>query len=152
MFSFFRKIFIKERSIAFIDGDQDLNLSILIYNKYLQETKTIFIRQMPENANPPKKLKNLSKLNSIYLSGFSTKKEIVDKCIAIYIHKAIIEGYTNITVVSSDYDFVDIFKLMSVINHAYAHIKFKLIIPHPLGKLSVLPHNVQNIEIIKEVY
>jgi len=149
MFALIRKLFIKRKDIAFIDGDQDLDLNIFVYKKYLLNTRTIFIRQQDKKANPPRKLKSLHKLETLYLNNFSKKKEIVDKCIAIYIHKVLTEGYNNITVVSSDYDFIDIFRLIITLETLPTHIKFRLIIPNPIGKTASLPDKYYNIEVVK---
>jgi len=139
------------KQIAFIDGDQLLINSIEIYNKYLlnDNGEVIYIRQLFSGAKPPKKVQKMANIEPLYLTGFTPGKEIVDKCIAIYMQKVLSEGYNHITVVSSDYDFIEIFRLLLIVDNRAKNVKFRMIIPKPVGRLKMLSNQVDNIEIIK---
>lgn len=147
-----RNWFRKSRKIAFLDGDQNIPSTIKAYTKYLANTGTEvhLIRMKPDGCKEPKALRNLDDtINKIYLSGYSTGKEVVDKFIAAYIQRAVIEGYDQITVVSSDYDFIDIFKMAVQVNPQAGQVTFRIIIPNVRGRLAELPEQVFNIEVIK---
>lgn len=152
LFSKFMSLFkSKEKRIAFIDGDQGIHGLIHAYHTYIANTntETHFIR-LRNSGGEPKGLKRLpTEVNRIYLEGFRTGKEIVDKYIAAYIQKAVTEGYTHITIVSSDYDFFDIFKMAVLVDDRASLLTFKLIVPKAEGMIKTLPHQVANIEIIK---
>lgn len=97
-----------------------------------------------------KVLTKLVDVNKIYLVGYSKGKEVVDKFIGAYIQKALSDGYTDITVVSSDYDFIDIFKMALVLNPTIDNnVSFRMIIPKPKGRLAALPTKVCNIDVIR---
>lgn len=146
----FFKRFSKSRKIAFLDGDQPLPGIISAYQKYLVGTETHLIRQMTGD-NTPKILKTLTDdVNQIFLSGYSTRKEVTDKFIGAYIQKVLAEGYTDITVVSSDYDFIDIFKMAVQLNPTASAVTFRLIVPTVKGAaLNALPAQLLNIEVVK---
>ena len=76
----------------------------------------------------------------------STGKEITDKFIAAYIQKAIADKFNSITVVSSDYDFIDIFKMAAQISDT-SKLKFRMIVPHAVGRLR--DTKIAGVEIIK---
>lgn len=143
-----KEYFKRDKSIAFIDGDQPIPPLLEVYNKYLKNTETHFVRAILSDANPPKALKKTG-FNKIYLRDLSAGKECTDKFIAAFIQKSLQEGYTNITVVSSDYDFVDIFKMAAQLN-PNAKVSFRLIVPRAEGKLKEIPNKFMNIEIVKE--
>lgn len=157
MFDKIRKLFNKTpvvRKIAFIDGDQSIPLALAAYHKYVANTgtETHLIRAMPQGDNPPKTLRtDRSKdINKIYLRGFSVGKEVTDKYIAGMIQKAIHDGFTHITVISSDYDFIDIFKMAVQINPEAANFTFQMVVPFAVGKkLHDAGTQVANINIIK---
>ena len=69
----------------------------------------------------------------------------VDKFIFGYIQTAIGKGYTDITIISSDYDFIDIFHMSNQLNTKV--ISFTLIIPRRIGRLKQLK-SMGNITII----
>jgi hypothetical protein len=136
------------RKIAFLDGDQPLPGILAAHHKYLQGVETHLVRLKAESAGEPHLLRKRVDINKIYLSGYSTGKEVTDKFIGAYIQKAVQEGYEDITVVSSDYDFLDIFKMSVVLNPAASEITFRIIIPNARGKLIDLPEKILNIEIV----
>lgn len=68
---------------------------------------------------------------------FPPEKEIVDKYISIASQQAIDDGCSKITVISSDYDFIDIFRMLQIANPTKA-IEFTLIAPSPSGRLDSL--------------
>ena len=146
-FKWFKK---SEKSIAFLDGDQSLPGILAAHHKYLLGIETHLVRLKDASAGEPKCLRKLDGVNKIYLSGYSASKEVTDKFIGAYIQKAVQDGYSNITVVSSDYDFIDIFKMAVVLNPGAANLKFRMIIPHAKGRLAELPEAVANIEIVRE--
>jgi hypothetical protein len=115
----------------------------------LYETETVFVYVKQEGHKEPKALRHESKFKKICLAGFGAGKETVDKFITAYIQKSLTKGYNDITVVSSDYDFIDIFKMITQLNPEYSDITFRIIIPRPLGRLKTLPEQMANIEIIK---
>jgi predicted RNA-binding protein with PIN domain len=140
----------KEKRIAFIDGDQVLDQLLNAYSKHVAETntETHFIK-LGAFDNTPKKLKKFPEINEVYLTGFTKKKEVTDKYIAAFINKAINEGYNHITVISSDYDFIDIFKMAVILDDKASKLVFRMIMPKMLGRASHLPSKIANIEIIK---
>lgn len=138
-----------EKKIAFLDGDQDLKKILAAYKKYLIGTETHLIRLQADSHLEPKQLRNIPALNKIYLSGYTRGKEIVDKFIGAYIQKSVQEGYTHITVVSSDFDFIDIFKMAVILNPEATNITFRIIVPNVQGRMCDMPDKVANIEIVK---
>lgn len=147
----FLKSFFRNKKIAFIDGDQDIHALLRSYRKYVANTgtETHFIRMKDEGSLEPKIMRNVTDMNKIYLSGMTKKKEAVDKFIGAYIQRAVSEGYAEISVISSDYDFIDIFKMAVQIDPRAMNITFRMIVPRPEGRLDELPEKVMNIEIIK---
>ena len=143
-------LFKRTRKIAFLDGDQPLPGILAAHQKYLLGTQTHLVRLRGENAGEPHILREVTGINKIYLTGYSTRKEVTDKFIGAYIQKALQDGFTDITVVSSDYDFIDVFKLAILLNPAASKVTFRLIIPSVKGaKLEALPEKLLNIEIVK---
>ena len=140
------------KKIAFIDGDQPIPTLIHAYENHLKGTNSeiLFVRQSSTGLAPKAVRSKMQGVNVILLSGYSTGKEVVDKFIAGYIQLAVCEGYEEITVVSSDYDFIDIFKMAVKINPIAGTIKFRLVIPQANGKTLDLPDQLLNIEIIKQ--
>lgn len=139
-----------EKRIAFLDGDQPLPGIINAYNLFLKGTETHLIRLQNSSHAEPKILKKLdSSINKIYLVDYTAGKEVVDKFITAYIQKAIDSKYTHITVVSSDYDFIDTFKMSVMLNPLASHVTFRMIVPKAKGRLSEFESNVVNIEIVK---
>jgi hypothetical protein len=99
----------------------------------------------------PRILRGVVGINKIYLGGFSTGKEVTDKFIGAYIQKAISDGYTHISVISSDYDFIDIFKLAIVLDDRAKNLTFRMIVPTKASKrLNEMPDRLLNIEIVRE--
>jgi hypothetical protein len=145
---FLLKLLKRKKKIAFIDGDQDLDPLLNAYETYLAgtNTETHFVRLRSTN-NEPKKLRNVA-FNRIYIDG-TAGKECVDKFIAAYIQKAVSERYDEITVVSSDYDFIDIFKMAVVVDPTASEITFRIIIPVARGRIKELPAKVANITVVK---
>lgn len=141
------------KKVAFIDGDQALAQNLEVYDQYIKGRgiEAHFIRQLLDGHNTPKALnkEQYKDLNKIFLSGLSHGKEVVDKFIGAYIQKCVCEGYKEITVVSSDYDFIDIFKMASQIDGRASGLTFRLIVPNAIGKLEKIPEQMLNIEIIK---
>lgn len=128
--SFFSRLFSwKPKRIAFLDGDQPLPQILDAYHEHLKGVETHLVRVMADGHNEPKILRHENDFNKIYLYGYTTGKEVTDKFIGANIQKAISDGYTEITVVSSDYDFIDIFKLAVTLNPKLKTINFKLIVP-----------------------
>ena len=153
MIKVFRKWFgiARDKKIAFLDGDRPLPGIIDAYKKYLIGTETHLVRAYTESKSnrEPHILRHLgADINKIYLSGYSTGKEIVDKFIAAYIQKALQDGYTHITVVSSGYDFIDIFKMAVTLNPGMSKVMFRMIVPRPQGRLDE-SMELANIEIVK---
>jgi hypothetical protein len=140
----------KAKSIAFLDGDQPLPGIIAAYDKYLKGTETHLVRTRGEGSGEPHILRGDFGFNKIYLTGYTARKEITDKFIGAYIQKAVSDGYTEITVVSSDYDFIDTFKMAVVLDSSAANVTFRMIIPHAKGRLQDLPDSIRNISIIRE--
>lgn len=152
MFSVFKKFFQKPvKKIAFIDGDQDVQSLLNAYTKHVANTgtETHFIRMKREEHSEPRQVKNRTDFNKIYLSGLTAKKEVVDKFIAAYIQRAISEGYHEISVISSDYDFIDIFKMAVMIDEKANNVKFRMIVPKAKGRMADTPDQMFNIQIIK---
>lgn len=153
MFKWFKK---RERRIAFIDGDQSLPDVLRAHQKYVVGTNTEthlvrLITAQPDRNSEPRILRDVVGINKIYLDGFSTGKEVTDKFIGAYIQKAISDGYTHISVISSDYDFIDIFKLAIVLDDRASHLTFRMIVPTKSSKrLNDMPDRLLNIEIVKD--
>jgi hypothetical protein len=148
---FFSKWFSrKPKQIAFLDGDNPLPGVIAAHAKHLKGVETHLVRAMTEKSGEPHILRNLTGINKIYLRGYTVGKEVTDKFIGAYIQKAIQDGYKEITVVSSDYDFIDIFKMAVLLNPEASNVSFRMIIPNSQGRLHQLPANICNISIIRE--
>lgn len=141
--------FKKTRKIAFLDGDQPLPGILAAHQKYLLGIETHLVRLRGEGTGEPHILREVSGINKIYLTGYTTGKEVTDKFIGAYVQKALLENFTDITVVSSDYDFIDVFKMAVQLNPSAAKVTFRLIIPAVQGKLANLPERIRNIEIVK---
>ena len=139
------------KSIAFLDGDQDLKSMVAAHSMYLKGIETHLVRVQDPKNNEPKVLRKVIGINKIYLvPEYKTGKEIVDKFIGAYIQKSVSEGYNHITVVSSDYDFIDIFKMALVLNPDIADdVTFRIIVPHPMGTLKRCPPKLRNIEVVR---
>jgi hypothetical protein len=148
------KVFTREKpskKIAFLDGDQSLPDIIDAYHKHLKNVETHLIR-VNTGSKEPRILRNQNGFNKIYLNGYRTGKEVTDKFIGAYIQKAISEGYTDITVVSNDYDFIDVFKMAMQLNLKACSVTFRIIIMDAtLNSTSpkVFKNHRRNIEIIK---
>lgn len=142
---------VKCKKIAFIDGDQPIPLLLKAYDEHIAGTgtETHFIRLLAKGTAEPKALRKIDSFNKIYLEGLTSGKEVVDKFIGAYIQRAVSEGYSEITVVSSDYDFIDIFKMAVQVDPSAASITFRMIIPRAVGRLADLPPKIMNIEIVK---
>lgn len=141
-----------EKSIAFLDCDQPIPPVLLAKDKYLQNYSQVFSIRHSTAATAPKSLRDRPDINQIYLEGFRRKAETTDKFIAMLIQNAVRDGYSTITVVSADYDFIDIFKMCITINDLpNASLKFKLIVPYIHNRLeeSKWLESKSNIEIIK---
>ena len=147
--NFLSKLFRKDKKIAFLDGDQALGGILAIHKKYLIGTETHLIRLLSGDARPPRCLDGTDDINKIYLRGYATEKEVADKFIGAYIQKSIHDGYTDITVVSSDYDFIDIFKMAMLLNPKAKNLNFRIIVPNAQGKLKEAPERIANIEIVR---
>lgn len=148
---FWNSFFKKSKRIAFIDGDQPIPGLVAAYKKYLGGTgiETHFIRAINGGGNPPHEVKQFpEEVNKIYLRDYTAGKEVVDKFIGAYIQKSLAEGYSEIIVVSSDYDFIEIFKLSLELNPNVKNVNFKIIVPKARGRL-VEAESVANIEIVK---
>lgn len=141
----------KEKKIAFLDGDQALPPMLAAYDKYLKGIETHLVRAKNSKHGEPKILRKIDAgINKIYLIDYTVGKEIVDKFIGAYIQKAVSDGYTHITVVSADYDFIDIFKMAVILTPEAANVSFRMIVPtHAQGSITELPTKVMNIEVVK---
>jgi len=149
--NFLSKLFRKKnKKIAFLDGDQALGGVLNAYNKYLIGTETHLIRLLSLDAKPPKRLNDTNGINKIYLRGYSTGKEVSDKFIGAFIQKSIHDGYTDITVGSSDYDFIDIFKMAIILNPNVPKLNFRIIVPHAQGRLKDMPNGEAGIGIVRD--
>lgn len=143
-------LFKKTKKIAFLDGDQPLASILALYTKYLTGTETHLIRQSIPGHLEPHKLRDQT-FNKIYLTGFRYGKETVDKYIGAFIQKSIADGYTDITVVSGDYDFIDIFKIAIQLNPTAKNVVFRMIVPsNCTGKVFENHATINNIEIVKD--
>lgn len=139
------------RKIAFLDGDQPLPGIIAAHQKYLKGVETHLVRLENDGPKEPVLLRNVDKsINKIYLRGYTNGKEVVDKFIGAYIQKALSDGYSEITVVSSDYDFIDIFKMAVQLNPSSVGVTFRMIVPHGQGRVCDLPNRMLNIEVLHE--
>ena len=139
---------VSKPKLVLLDGDQPLLEILKSYTRYIEphdNQETYFIQLADVSSKGPKVLKYYPKITRILLSGFSSGKEIVDKYIFGYIQTAISNGYTDITVISSDYDFIDIFRMSNRLNVKV--ISFTLIIPRRAGRLKSLK-SIDNITII----
>jgi len=129
----FRKPAVKK--IAFIDGDQGIPQLVSAYHTHLVGTETHLVKMLREGDNEPHLLRKEHDFNKVYLRGYTVGKEVVDKFIGAYIQKAVSDGYTHITVVSNDYDFVDIFKMTAKLNPD-KNLTFRMIVPCGQGRVA----------------
>jgi hypothetical protein len=135
----------KDGSIAFIDGDQPMIQILKSYEYHLkpENIKTHFVSLRQADTNPPNILKKYPELTINFLTGFSRGKEVTDKFIAMLIQKAINDGYKEIFVLSSDHDFIDIFKMAISINECI-EINLILIVPDAQGRMKKLKEPINN--------
>jgi hypothetical protein len=157
MKKFLLKFFKKPvRKIAFIDGDQPMGETLYAYERFIADEgyETHFVRLRPSGHSEPKVLRKydgVKDFNKIYIpqGQHFVSKEVVDKFIGAYIQKSISDGYDEIAVISSDYDFVDIFKMAAMIDESATNLTFRLIVPSPSARHAGLPFKINNIEIVK---
>ena len=150
MIKLLKKFFRKEKRIAFLDGDQPIPAILSAFDRYVKGTKTqtYLIRLQPAKHDEPKSLRNIDPdINKVYLQGYRTGKEATDKFIGQWIQKALTDGYTHITVVSSDYDFIDTFKMCAQLNDV-EEITFRLIVSMHAEQIDKYKSKVTNVEII----
>jgi len=151
IFKFFSR---KTKKIAFLDGDNPLPYILSAHTKYLKGIETHLIRALAPEDKEPKILKKTSDgINKIYLRGLTRGKEITDKFIGAYIQKAIHDGYTEITVISMDYDFIDIFKMAVILNPQATKVSFKIIVPavpNQRGRLYEPLEKIHNISVVRD--
>jgi uncharacterized LabA/DUF88 family protein len=127
-FSKFKPVVFPKR-IAYMDGDQDITGLKCAYHKHLHGVETHLVRTVNNNTDkPPRQLECENGFNKIYLRGYRSGKEVTDKFIGASIQKAVSEGYKEITVVSGDYDFVDIFKMALALNPDVIGLTFRMIV------------------------
>lgn len=134
--------------LILMDGDQSIPDLFRSYRKYIKNLDNYETRFIRYGGSFPKILKTFPEIQCTYLQYLSHSKEVVDKFIFGLIQTEISNGYTNIAIISSDYDFIDIFKMSNIIN-AHKNIKFTLVVPKPRGRLSEINSN-ENIEVVKE--
>lgn len=152
MFANLKSWFVKPKRIAFIDGDQDLRKCIKIHREMLSGIETHLVRIQNDEHNKPKVLRNVTNINVTNLIGFKTKKEVTDKYIGAYIQKVLSDGYKEIIVVSNDFDFVDIFKMIIQLNPNLSGVSFRIITYNAQGSLDNAESeiiNTNSIEITK---
>lgn len=139
------------KKIAFIDGDQPIWSLLNCYEKYVKGTgaETHFIRCQAADALEPKVMRGKhTEINRIFVPCSIPGKETVDKFISAYIQRALAQGYTDITVISSDYDFIDIFAMAMQIDPTATQATFRLVVPKPRGRMTNMPEKLMNIEIV----
>lgn len=146
MFSFL-KFFKRTKKIVFIDGDQPLISILAAHKAHCAGIQSTLVRHQGDDSGVPKVLRNeLEGIDKIYLTGYTAGKEVTDKFIAAAIQKCVSTGYSEITVISSDADFLDIFKMIRVINPT-SKVLFKMIVPKR-NKVAFNMANSQDTEII----
>ncbi len=141
----------KVKRIAFLDGDQPIPGLLKAYDQHIKgtNTETHLVRWMQANHNEPSSLKAIDpNINKVYLRDFRAGKEVSDKFIGQWMQKAVLEGYTHITVVSSDYDFVDIFKMIAKLSDV-KDINFRLIVSMNQDQIPKWENKVANMQIVK---
>lgn len=118
--------------LIFIDGDQDANRQIATFNKISNDRKGFWIHVQREI---PRKLSKIPNIEAISVRDMAAKgKETTDKYIAIAIQKGVSEGIKKFTVISRDYDFVDIFKMI-VMSNPEVELDFTLVAAKAQGRL-----------------
>ena len=120
------------KELIFIDGDQDANRQIATFKKISNDRKGIWIHVQRET---PRKLTKVPNIEVVSVREMSAKgKETTDKYIGIAIQKAVSEGVRKFTVISRDYDFVDIFKMI-VMSNPEVELDFTLVAAKAQGRL-----------------
>lgn len=145
-FPFFGKKIQQKPHLIIIDGDQPLPGLFRAYKHY-KPTIDLAEVHFVNCCSLPKLLKSYPEINGICLNMFSKGKEVSDKFISILIQSAITKGYNEITVISGDYDFIDIFGMCNIVN-CNNKVKFTLVIPKAFGRLNQL-ESTDNIMVIK---
>jgi hypothetical protein len=116
----------QNKSKIFIDGDVITGDTLsLLDNNYLDKDIT-FVRMFNQTERDPRLIRDRN-FNVVRLRNFNKSKETTDKYIAMAVMKAICNGITNITVVSQDSDFLDIFELINL--QIEVECKFTLVLP-----------------------
>lgn len=118
------------KTLVFVDGDQytKSRLDLILKRYHDQDIRWITASTIPKPVQ--KSIKNITALGDMSDKG----KESADKYIAIAIQKAISDGKRDIVVVSVDYDFINIFKMLSAVNPDL-NLNFTLLAIKAYGRL-----------------
>ena len=137
------------KTITFIDGDQASRDLLSCYEQHIEplnsEVHYVTVGTIPNVLKPFVYSDNVVLTQ---LEGFIKGKETTDKYIAAHIVKSLNQGYTKINVVSNDYDFLDIFKMVSMIEDCPDKIDFTLYMPKRMESKKGDNISVKNIRII----
>ena len=139
--TFISSLFIqKTKEIVFIDGDQHQAGCMRTFHHLYGDKETVLVRQVAVSPsgeyNIPVVYKNKSSsFRFVFLSEYRSGKETCDKYVAAAIQKAVAEGYRKITVVSNDYDFVEIFRMIAELNENLEGAEFIIASLKPSPKI-----------------
>lgn len=137
------------KTITFIDGDQANRELLNCYTKHIEpldsEVHYVTVTPIPKAVNP---IFHSDKVTLTELKGFFKGKESTDKYIAAHIIKSISQGFTKINVISNDYDFLDIFKMVVMIEECPDNIDFTLYMPTRMESKKGDTISVKNIKIV----
>ena len=124
--------FLKPKSVkkplVLIDGDS-LATSPFIVDLLKPTMETYWFQAVKNNMAMPKFVKNAEFIYTVALAGCRTGKEAVDKYIGMVLTKAIIDGYTEIYIVSQDYDFIEIARMAAHIVEPKTKVSIKVVCP-----------------------
>jgi hypothetical protein len=124
----------KRKSVLFVDGD----MSLVQMDKILHEIEHNFdeiclVRLNQKDFNEPKIIRRIvwefsDKINYFLVHEWRKGKESTDKFIIAAIQKAVMMNACHIAVLTSDFDFVDVYDIISQINPE-SEIKFEVFMP-----------------------
>lgn len=129
MFNFKFSFASTKKKLFIIDGDCCL-YDTWAYESVLGNSEAYFVFIKSEIANLPKELLRYPELVPVPLLGYRTSKETVDKYIAMLLQKAIVDGYTDINIVSKDFDMLDIVDMAIDINSPEKFVRINVIMPN----------------------
>lgn len=153
MFSFLKP---KKKPIYLVDGDCCSTQTWLLW-QVVDIAEVYVVVNVDDAVNTNSKLKPLRNnglINEVKVGMFRAGKETVDKTIGMMAQKAICDGYTEINLVSLDYDFIEMARILGGLNHESVNdtVRINVIMPHQNKSCKVNTQPSQHGKISVNVY